>query len=171
MGARSRGSTLTTRGKAPDGTRAGLVRTLDNPAAVQRAAWPRGSAVGFHFAAESIPRTRRSRGRGRRCVAHYRKGDSKNFLGLLGTDRPLHPTNGQVVVEFAQMNTWVYRAVGTALLILAVVGLGNLIRFFGSSHPKPLDDHSVATGWNESVERMGINPIYPPQSLTRYLCP
>jgi hypothetical protein len=66
-------------------------------------------------------------------------------------------------VELAQMNTWVYRAVGTALLILAVVGLGNLIRFFGSSHPKPLEGHSVATDWNESVERMGINPVYPPQ--------
>src|SRR6266566_6701489 len=66
-------------------------------------------------------------------------------------------------VEFAQMNTWVYRAVGTALLILAVVGLGNLIRFFGSSHPKPLEGHSVATDWNESVQRIGINPLYPPQ--------
>jgi hypothetical protein len=90
-------------------------------------------------------------------------GDSKNFLGLLGTDRHLRPTNGQVVVGFALMNTWVYRAVGTALLILAAVELGNLIRFFASSHPKPLEGHSVATEWNESVHRLGIAPIYPPQ--------
>jgi hypothetical protein len=61
------------------------------------------------------------------------------------------------------MNIWAYRAGVTALLILAVVGLGNLIRFFVSSHPKPLDGHSVATEWNESVQRIGINPVYPPQ--------
>jgi hypothetical protein len=61
------------------------------------------------------------------------------------------------------MNIWAYRAGVTALLILAVVGLGNLIRFFVSSHPKPLDGHSVAAEWNESVQRIGINPLYPPQ--------
>jgi hypothetical protein len=61
------------------------------------------------------------------------------------------------------MNIWAYRSVVTALLILAAIGLGNLIRFFVSSPPKPLDGHSVATEWNESVQRIGINPIYPPQ--------
>jgi len=32
-----------------------------------------------------------------RWVAYYHEGDSKNFLGLPGTDRYLRPTNGHVV--------------------------------------------------------------------------
>src|SRR5215471_3349947 len=62
------------------------------------------------------------------------------------------------------MNKWVYLAAGAVLTILAVVGLGNLIRFVISSPPKPLDgQNSVATEWNTSVQRLSINPVYPPQ--------
>jgi hypothetical protein len=62
------------------------------------------------------------------------------------------------------MNKWAYRAAAAVLIILAVVGLGNLIRFFISSPPKQLDgQNSVATEWNTSVQRLSINPVYPPQ--------
>src|SRR6516165_6782094 len=92
MGARSRGSTLTSRGQAPDGTRAGRVWTLD-----------------------TLPR-----------------------FGVLRGPR------------------------GGAVLAV-VLDLATSSAFFGSSHPKPLEGHSVAMEWNESVQRIGINPVYPPQ--------
>ena len=55
--------------------------------------------------------------------------------------------------------TWAWRTGIMAASILALVGLGNLVRFFVSSPPKL----SVATAWNNSVRRLGLNPIYPPQ--------
>jgi hypothetical protein len=67
-------------------------------------------------------------------------------------------------VTMADAKTWARRAGIVVAAILAVVGLGNLIRFFVSSPPKFLDGrNSVATEWNNSVRRLGVNPIYPPQ--------
>ena len=67
-------------------------------------------------------------------------------------------------VTMTDVKTWILQVGIGIVAILAVVGFGNLIRYLASSPHKLLDGpQSVATEWNNSVRRLGLNPIYPPQ--------
>ena len=63
------------------------------------------------------------------------------------------------------LKTWARRAAATAIVILAVVGVFNLVRFFVSPPNTMLDGEArtVATDWTTSVGRLQIEPVYPPR--------
>jgi len=69
-----------------------------------------------------------------------------------------------LAVTWTDVKSWLARGGIGLLALLAIIGVGDVIRFFLSSPPKVLDEHqSVAVDWNNSVRRLGLNPIYPPQ--------
>jgi hypothetical protein len=63
------------------------------------------------------------------------------------------------------LKTWARWAAAIAIVILAVVGVFNLVRFFVSPPNTMLDGEArtVATDWTTSVGRLQIEPVYPPQ--------
>jgi hypothetical protein len=63
------------------------------------------------------------------------------------------------------LKIWGRRAVVITIVILAVVGLVNLVRFFVSPPNTILDGEArtVAANWTTSVGRLQIEPVYPPQ--------